>query len=218
MEISILDYGVGNIKSIRNAFEKSGVKTRVVENFDEILQAKALVIPGVGAFSEASKSLKANNFSSAIKEFSKSNKPILGICLGMQLLFDSSTEFGKTEGLGLISGTVNCLKPNKENYKLPHVSWNYLLPANNDKMQWKNTILENLECTEEVYFVHSFAAVPKDEIHSLSITEYGGQKFCSSVKKGNIYGCQFHPEKSGAIGLKIIGNFCRISKEFYQKV
>ena len=217
MTISVLDYGIGNIKSIKSAFEKAGVGIHLVNNSDGILKAEALVIPGVGAFSEASKSLRANNVFFAIREFSKLNRPILGICLGMQLLFDFSTEFGETEGLGLISGNVKCLKPRAENCKLPHVSWNYLLPLKNEKLAWKNTILEDLRCNQEVYFVHGFAAYPKDELNILSVTEYGGEIFCSSVKKDNIYGCQFHPEKSGEIGLKIIEKFCQMTKGFHEQ-
>ncbi len=217
MEISILDYGIGNIKSIKNAFEKSGVTTHLVDNTASILQAQALVVPGVGAFSEAVKSLKEKNMFFSVREFSKLNKPILGICLGMQLLFDSSTEFGNTEGLGLISGSVKRLKPKKENFKLPHISWNVLIPKENKILSWKNTILENIECDQEVYFLHSFTSFPKEKTHILSETEYGGEKFCSSVKKDNIYGCQFHPEKSGKHGLKIIDNFCKITKQHYNQ-
>ena len=132
----------------------------------------------------------------------------MGICLGMQLLFEESEEFGKTEGLGLISGKVVEL-PTKDNQneKLPHVSWNEL---NSNKVSWENTILADIEEGSDMYFVHSFIAKPKDDYSVLSTTEYSGYNFCSSVKKGNIYGCQFHPEKSGPIGLRVINNFIRM--------
>jgi len=146
-----------------------------------------------------------------IKEYVESNKPFMGICLGMQLLFEESEEFGVTVGLGLIPGRVIKL-PTKDsqNEKLPHVSWNEL---NSGKIQWPNTVLENIKEGSDMYFVHSFVAQPNNESNVLSTTEYSGYNFCSSVKSGNIYGCQFHPEKSGKIGLKIVKNFIRMCKE-----
>ena len=143
----------------------------------------------------------------AIKEYTESNRPFMGICLGMQMLFEESDEFGKTKGLSLIPGKVVKL-PIKDcqNEKLPHVSWNEL---NSKDIPWSGTVLEGVKEASDMYFTHSFVA-KSDNRYVLSTTEYSGYNFCSSVKLGNTYGCQFHPEKSGKIGLKIIKNFIRM--------
>ena len=140
----------------------------------------------------------------------ESNKPLLGICLGMQLLFDESEEFTKTKGLGLIKGEVIKLTlPETKNLKLPNIGWRKILKS---EINWKGTILENLSEESKMYFVHTYAASPKNKNNILSLTEFGGTKFCSSVKNSNIYGCQFHPEKSANEGLRIIENFIKICK------
>jgi len=208
MKIAVIDYGIGNVRSILGAFENQGADVLLTNNKDEILKSDGLVLPGVGAFSHGMENLISYGLVDVIKEYATLDRPLMGICLGMQLLFEESEEFGKTEGLGLILGKVVEL-PTKDNQneKLPHVSWNEL---NSNKVPWKNTILADTEEGSDMYFVHSFVARPRDSYNILSLTEYSNYHFCSSVKKGNIYGCQFHPEKSGPTGLKIINNFIRM--------
>ena len=208
MKIAIIDYGIGNVRSILGAFENQGVDVLLTNNKDEILKSDGLVLPGVGAFSHGMENLKSYDLVDAIKEYAISDRPFMGICLGMQLLFEESEEFGETKGLGLILGKVVKL-PTKDsqNEKLPHVSWNEL---NSKNVPWVDTILADIEEGSDMYFVHSFIAQPRDGDNILSTTEYSSHNFCSSVKKDNIFGCQFHPEKSGPTGLKIINNFIRM--------
>ncbi len=208
MKIILIDYGIGNVKSIINAFDKQKIKVVLSREKELILNADGLILPGVGAFSQGMDNLKKYNLISIIEDYVKTGKPLLGICLGMQLLFEKSEEFGKTKGLGLIEGDVLKIPiDNSQKIKLPHVSWNEIKPKNID---WENTILENIEVGENMYFVHTFAGTPKNKNEILSTTNYCGVEFCSSVKKNNIYGCQFHPEKSSKKGLAIINNFINI--------
>lgn len=211
MRIVIVDYDVGNVRSILNAFEKTGITAILSRDKKEILSADGLILPGVGAFSHGMKNLNKYSLIGILKDYVKTKKPLLGICLGMQMLLDESEEFGSTKGLGLIPGKVIKLPTqDKKNEKLPHVSWNEIKEKS---ISWDDTILKNIHINSDMYFVHSYIAVPRDEENILSTTIYSDYEFCSSLKKDNIYGCQFHPEKSAIFGLKIIENFINIIKE-----
>jgi glutamine amidotransferase len=211
MKIVIIDYDIGNVRSMINAFKKIGINPILSNNEEEILSADGVILPGVGAFAHGMENLKKYNLIEIVKKYTNTNKPFLGICLGMQMLLEESEEFGKTKGLGLISGKVIKLPTQNSSYeKLPHVSWNEIREKN---IKWDNTILDKVEHYSDMYFVHSFIANPENEYEILSVTKYSDYEFCSAIKKDNIYGCQFHPEKSGEIGLNIIKNFVNICKE-----
>jgi glutamine amidotransferase len=207
--IVILDYGLGNVKSISNALRKIGIEPNLTSNLDLILKADSLILPGVGAFSKGIDNLKQKGLFEAIHEYVKTGKPLLGICLGMQMLMDQSEEFGTNNGLGLIKGKVIKL-PNSKDFKekIPHVSWNEI---NEPKIGlWNETILDRIDNKSDFYFVHSFYTVPKFESNILATTNYAGIDFCSAIQNENVFGTQFHPEKSGKMGLLILSNFINL--------
>ena len=209
-EIAILDYGIGNVRSISNALEKIGSTPRITRNEQIILSSDALILPGVGAFAHGMNNLKELNLVDLIYKFVNSGKPFLGICLGMQLLLETSSEFGDTKGLGLIEGKVERLPLTKA--KLPHVAWSEIRPPTSKR--WNGTILDNTKAQTNYYFVHTFAANPSKDEDILSVTSFDGQDFCSSVHRNNIFGVQFHPEKSGEHGLNILKTFAKRSLQY----
>ena len=210
-KIAIIDYGLGNVKSIFNALEKINVTPVLTGNKDQILSADGLILPGVGAFAKGMENLEKTNLIEVIKEFVSTGKPFLGICLGMQMLMDESEEFGIHKGLGLISGKVKKISfENSTSAKLPHVSWNELdFPING---RWDNSILDQIPVKSDVYFVHSFVVNTENRVDLLATTNYNGETLCAAVHKDNIYGVQFHPEKSGVTGLNILRNFVKLTK------
>lgn len=208
-KIVIVDYGVGNLRSLIRAFEHFGVDVAITEEADKISLADALVLPGDGAFAAGMEGLKVRGLTKAVLDFANESKPLLGICLGAQILMGVGYEFGKFKGLGLISGKV--VKFNKKiGAKIPQIGWNNIYPGR--KKDWRGTILEGVNPQSNVYFIHSYIVVPKVENAALALTNYGTSEFCSVVYKDQIWGCQFHPEKSGQVGLKIIGNFIKMVK------
>ncbi|MFH0772174.1 MAG: imidazole glycerol phosphate synthase subunit HisH [Candidatus Omnitrophota bacterium] len=207
LSVAVVDYDCGNMFSIIRALEGFSVKTSITHDPEVIIRADKLILPGVGAYGEGMRKLRERGLSEAVKDFAKSGKPLLGICLGMQLLVNSSEEFGFNEGLGLISGETVALKP-KGNEKIPHVGWNSLwAPASHSSEFWRSSLLNDFSEGKDVYFIHSFIVKTNNSKDCLAVTRYAGVEFASAIKKDNITGCQFHPEKSGRNGVKMVENF-----------
>jgi glutamine amidotransferase len=210
MSIVIVDYGIGNVESIANAFASQGEQTLLSRDPEVIIKADGLILPGVGAFAHGMNNLIKYNLITIINDYVNTGKPLLGICLGMQMLLEESEEFGVTKGLGFIKGKVIKLPiSTTEKIKLPHISWSGI---NKNKINWDKTILNKINENSDMYFVHTFVAKLDNENEILSTTKYYDIEFCSSLKKDNIYGCQFHPEKSSKHGLSIIKNYINICK------
>lgn len=207
--VTIVDYGMGNLLSVAKALEHCGADVRVSNKYDHIRNADLLILPGVGAFANAMLELKLQNLDTAIKEFALTERPFLGICLGMQLMFERSEEFGSHQGIGLLPGSVVAIERTDvegNQHKIPHIGWAAISPPVTPN-HWQDSILKNTAVNAEFYFVHSYTAVPAVMEHRLADTYYGGRLISATVKSGNLYGCQFHPEKSGKEGLKIIKSF-----------
>jgi len=202
MKIGIVDYNMGNLASVNNAFVKIGADAEIVSDADKLKNYDKLVFPGVGAFGDATLHLKETNLDEAMKEFVKSGKYVIGVCLGMQLLFESSEEFGSHKGLGLIEGEVVKFDKNKVGaHKIPHMGWNKMFFTK------CSALFKGLN-NPYLYFVHSFHAIC-DEKYVIGKTVYG-YEFVSAVNKDNVFGFQPHPEKSHNAGLKILENFVKL--------
>lgn len=202
--IIVVDYGLGNLFSVCKAFTAIGAEPVISGRPEDILQADGVVIPGVGAFGDGMQGLRKRDLVAPLRDFATGGRPVIGICLGMQLLMTESEEFGLHQGLDLVQGSVVSLRKNPLfRAKIPQVGWNGLHPAR----PWERTLFESLPPASEVYFVHSFGAVPKDPSVSLATIRYGGIDVCAAVQRGNVSGCQFHPEKSRDAGLHILRNF-----------
>ena len=201
--IAIIDYGVGNLFSLTSSFRAVGAEVVVTGDKDVIASADKIILPGVGAFADAAKKLFDSGLADVLYEEAAKGKPIMGICLGMQLLFEKSYEYGCHKGLGLLPGSIvpiSNVAPKE--YKIPHIGWNAL------NIKKDSPIMKYVNDGDCVYFVHSFYASDCDDI-IVAVTEYGAE-ITASVTKGNIYGCQFHPEKSGNVGLSILRAFCEL--------
>ncbi|MCK4738606.1 MAG: imidazole glycerol phosphate synthase subunit HisH [Deltaproteobacteria bacterium] len=208
MTIAIIDYEMGNLRSVAKAFEKIGASVTITRDKKKIANASHVVLPGVGAFKACMDNLIRFDLVESVKAAAKSGKPFLGICLGLQLLFTDSEEDNDSKGLGLIEGRVVKFKENTKEegvvLKIPHMGWN------NCSIKKPSPIFKNIPDNSYFYFVHSYYAVPKDKSVILTTTHYGSD-FTSSVAKDNIIGCQFHPEKSQEIGLALLHDFSLMS-------
>ncbi len=201
--IAIIDYGVGNLFSLKSSFAAIGAEAQVTADINVIDRASHIILPGVGAFSDAAAKLRDSGMAQAVIDRAGAGKPLMGICLGMQLLFDKSYEYGEFEGLGLIEGNIRPISDViPESFKIPHIGWNSL------EFKKNSPLFKYIKNGDYVYFVHSYYAADCDDSVS-AVTDYGAS-LTASVERGNVFGCQFHPEKSGDVGLNILRAFCEI--------
>lgn len=201
--VAIIDYGVGNLFSLKSSLAEIGAEAVVTSDAEVIAAADRVILPGVGAFGDAAAKLRESGMAEIVKREAALNKPIMGICLGMQLLFEKGYEYGEHDGLGLIKGSVRPVSDViPEDYKIPHIGWNAL------KFKKQTPLFKYINEGDYVYFVHSFYAAGCDE-STLAVTEYGAD-LTAAVGSGSVYGCQFHPEKSGTVGLDILRAFLEL--------
>ncbi len=222
-EVAIVDYGLGNLYSVRNACKHVGLRAQITSVPAEVREADAVILPGVGAFADAMATLKRLDLAGVIREFAASGRPLVGICLGFQLLMDESEEFGWHKGLGIIEGTVARFADPRlgdRRLKVPQIGWNGIFRLRRgagDRDPWHGTLLDGLADGEPMYFVHSYVVKPANPSTCLSISTYGDIQFSSSVSSQNVSACQFHPERSGFCGLQIYRNLANrirgLSKE-----
>jgi len=217
--VVIVDYGMGNVFSVEQACRAVGLAPLISSEREALLSAEAVILPGVGAFADAMAALRRLDLIGPIKEFARASRPVLGICLGMQLLMTEGSEFGRHPGLGLIAGTVERLPSETQGarrLKVPHVGWTRIFrpsPASArseaegaEQDPWRESPLAGLREGECMYFVHSYYVVPEDRNAVLAVSRYGDVEFCSGVGAGPLFGCQFHPERSGPSGLAVYRN------------
>lgn len=208
-DVVVIDYGMGNLLSVRRGLEHCGATVTITADHDAIFSASRVVLPGVGAFKDGMAELCRDGLDDVVREVAAKDVPLLGICLGMQMLLDESEEFGITKGLGLIPGKVLSIPSftiEGESQKIPHIGWDELiLPQGREN--WEDTLLSEIRSESAVYFVHSYMAVPNNPEHRIADCLYGGVRIPAVIGRNNIYGCQFHPEKSGEVGLKVLHRF-----------
>lgn len=208
-KVVVVDYGVGNLKSVARGFKAVGAEVTLSSDECTILNAERIVLPGVGAFKEGMAELAKRNLIEPLQEFARKGRPLLGICLGMQFLLTESEEHGKNDGLAVIKGKVKALPKEDETEnvirKIPHIGWSCL--ENTQYQDFAGSVLEKVDLKDSFYFVHSYHSVPEDEKDVLAACEYQGLKINAAIKKDSVTGLQFHPEKSGEAGLKILKEF-----------
>ena len=208
-EIAVIDYGIGNLLSVSRGLEHCGAEVTLTSDPDLILSAQRVVLPGVGAFTDGMAELQRRGLDAVVLKVANAGTPLLGICLGMQMLFDESEEFGITKGLGLIPGKVipgPSMTTEGQAQKIPHIGWNsLLLPERLDN--WDGTLLQAVKPGDAVYFVHSYMASTAEPEHCIATCNYGGTFISATINRENIFGCQFHPEKSGEVGLNVLRRF-----------
>jgi len=211
MKVTIVDYGTSNLKSVCRGLAVCGADMTVATRPEEIENAEIIVLPGVGAYGDCARRLRERNLEPVLQKFFQRERPFLGICVGMQLLLDSSTEYGPCEGLGKIPGQVREI-PRQDSYgkrHVPHIGWE-ILTRPPGAADWKGTLLDGIDEEDSVYFVHSYTAWPDDESDRLADAYHDGSRIAAVLNRGAVYGCQFHPEKSGPVGLKILSNFLNL--------
>lgn len=201
--VAIIDYGVGNLFSLKSSLREIGAEAVVTSDEKVIAEADRIILPGVGAFEDAARKLRESGMAEVVKREAAAGKPMMGICLGMQLMLDVGYEYGVHEGLGLIKGSVRPIADViPEGYKIPHIGWNLL------KFRKESPLFKYIKEDDYVYFVHSYYAAECDE-SVIAVTEYGAD-LTAAVANGNVYGCQFHPEKSGEVGMNILKAFMEL--------
>jgi glutamine amidotransferase len=206
--VTLVDYGIGNLYSVQRALEQCGAKVNLARTAHEIASASSLVLPGVGAFADGMHGLYERDLVAPIVSHAVAGKPLLGICLGMQMLATSSNEFGYHQGLNLIPGHVQAIESiavDGSHLKSPHIGWASIHPP--VVGGWDGSILRDTPDATSVYLVHSFAVHPDEEADILAECDYGGHRIVAAICRGNVVGCQFHPEKSGPAGLRMLANF-----------
>lgn len=210
-KVTLLDYGMCNMLNVARAFEHVGADLLVTENPGEALAAERLVVPGVGAFADSMAEVNRHGHADAIRRFHQTGRPLMGICVGMQIMFEGSEEFSQTEGLGILEGWVRAIPdttPEGGKLRVPHIGWNHLVAPRETNRSWAGTILEPFDgCTPAVYFVHSFTAVPENPKIRLADCDYAGRRICAAVRYENLTATQFHPERSGEVGLRLLQQF-----------
>ena len=207
MKALIVDYKLSNLHSVQAACDEVGLDAEITSDPMKLHKAQAIILPGVGSFGMAMKNIRELELEKPLREFAESGRPLFGVCLGLQLLFESSEEFGNHSGLSILEGKVKKfrdLSKESEKYPVPQIGWNRITTHNQD---WKDSYLSECRNSTYMYFVHSFYVAPKNDSIILSKTSYGDRNYCSSVKKDNIFATQFHPEKSGVEGLSIYRTF-----------
>lgn len=206
--VTVIDYGIGNLLNVVRALEHCGASVRLVDKASaRDMDAPRLVLPGVGAFGDGMAELRARGFDELVKRFADTGRPFLGICVGMQMMFDASEEMGVHKGLGLLDGRVlpvPAVGVDGTPHRIPHIGWR---PLENARDSWDGGVLAELQPHERVYFVHSFAAMPADRGVRLADVSYDGQTICAAVQRDNLHGCQFHPERSALPGLAMLQRF-----------
>jgi glutamine amidotransferase len=212
--VLVVDYGVGNLLSVCRAFEACGARAELSGNASRIAAAERLVVPGVGAFGDCMGELRKRDLVKPILDYVAKGAPVLGICVGMQMLMEVGEEFGEHQGLGVVPGRVRAIpqtRPDGIPHKIPHIGWSELHRPSTD-FDWNGTILDGIEPGSTCYFVHSFTADPADDRYRLADCDYHGRRISAALYAGNVFGTQFHPEKSGEIGLRILRNFLTLGR------
>jgi len=213
--VAIVDYGLGNLFSIEQACAFTGLKSVITNSRKDILEADAVILPGVGSYGDAMLTLRRLDLVYVLRDIVGSPIPLVGICLGLQLLMTESYEFGHHKGLGIIEGPVVRFETPQEKeriLKVPHVGWNRILEPDNG-LRWRGTLLDRVAKGEYMYFVHSYTVQPQESNVVLSISRYGQIEFCSSIQHRNVFACQYHPERSGSNGLQIYRNLAKSLKD-----